>query len=124
MPINYSANRQPNTCGLTCAFAGLRPYNRSLHTYTHDHKLPEMFVPPLHAKLHTFTRRQHITARSLLLPQPPAHAPQWDADGAVDSLRGRFTWAAVDDGSWPSTPCLKRRVPLVRSGDPVCRSGC
>ena len=124
MPINYIANRRPNTCGLTCAFAGLRPYNHSLHTYTHDHKPPGMFVPPPYAKPYTITRRQHITAQSLRLLQPPAQDPQWGADGAADGLRGRFTWEAVDDGSWPSTPCLKRHVPLDCSGDPVCRSGC
>ena len=31
MPINYIANKQPNICGSTCAFAGPTPYNRSLH---------------------------------------------------------------------------------------------
>ena len=120
MPINSIANRQPKTFGLTCAFAGLRPYNRTLLTYTHHHQPPGMFVAPPY----TITRRQHISGQSLCLLQPPAQDPQWGADGAVDGLRGRFTWAAVDDGSWPSTPCLKRHDPLDRSGDPVCRSGC
>ena len=88
MPINYSANRQPNTCGLTCPFAGLRPYNRSLHTYTHDHKPPGMFVPPLYAKPHTFTGRQHITARSLVyssrrhMPHSGMPTGLWTVSGA------------------------------------------
>ena len=123
MPINYIANKQPNTCALTCAFAGPRRNNQSLYTYTHDHKPPGMFVTLPYAKPHAFTRRQHITAQSLRLLQPPAQDPQWDADGAVDGLSGRFTWAAIDDGSRPATPCLKRHVPLDRSGDPVCPSG-
>ena len=76
MPINYSANRQPNTCGLTCAFASLRPYNHGLYAYTQDHKPPGMFVPPPYAKPYTITRRQRILAQSLRLLQLPAQDPQ------------------------------------------------
>ena len=70
MPINHIANRQPNTCGLTCAFAGLRPYNRSVHTHTPDQTARKFCPTAICQTLYNHKKTAHHSSIPASTPAP------------------------------------------------------